>query len=57
MHAKFWSEIVEGDIGVYERNTIGVKEVRREVVNWIHMDQDRVYWKALVNMVLSLQVP
>jgi hypothetical protein len=26
-------------------------------VDWIHLDQDRDRWQALVNMVMNLQVP
>jgi hypothetical protein len=26
-------------------------------VNWMHLAQDRDKWQALVNMVMSLQVP
>jgi hypothetical protein len=26
-------------------------------VDWIHLAQDRDRWRALVNMVMSLQVP
>jgi hypothetical protein len=28
-----------------------------EVVDWIHLAQDRDQWRALVNMVMRLQVP
>jgi hypothetical protein len=27
-----------------------------EVVNWIHLAQERNQWQALVNMVMNLQV-
>jgi hypothetical protein len=28
-----------------------------EGVNWVHVAQDRDQWRALVNMVMNLQVP
>jgi len=34
-----------------------LKETERESVNWIHLTQDRVQRKALVNMVMNLRVP
>jgi hypothetical protein len=34
-----------------------VIEIGREVVDWMHLAQDRDQWKALVNMVMNLQVP
>jgi hypothetical protein len=32
-------------------------EIWLEGVNWIHLDQDRDRWRALVNTVVSLRVP
>jgi hypothetical protein len=32
------------------------KTTGSEVVNWIHLAQDRDLWQALVYMVLSLQI-
>jgi hypothetical protein len=34
-----------------------LKEVSREDVDWIHLSRDRVYWQALVNMLVDLQAP
>jgi len=34
-----------------------LREIVSEVVNWIHLDQDRDQWHALVNTVLNLGVP
>jgi predicted small integral membrane protein len=34
-----------------------LKEIDYEVMNWIHLAQDRDQWWALVNTVINLQVP
>jgi hypothetical protein len=34
-----------------------LREIGWDGVNWIDMAQDRIQWRALVNMVLNLQVP
>jgi cell wall assembly regulator SMI1 len=34
-----------------------LKKIGLESVDWIHLVQDRVRWRALVNMVMSLRVP
>jgi hypothetical protein len=34
-----------------------LREIQWEFVDWIHMDQDRDQWRALVNTVMNLQVP
>jgi hypothetical protein len=36
---------------------MGLEEIGYEVVNWIHLFQDRVQCPALVNMVMNLWVP
>jgi len=36
---------------------MGLTEVGVNVVNWIQLAQDRVQWRACVNMVMNLQVP
>jgi len=36
---------------------MGLKEIRREDVDWIHLAEDRVQLRALVNTVMSLRVP
>jgi hypothetical protein len=34
-----------------------VNEIELQGVNWMHLAQDRDKWQALVNMVMSPQVP
>jgi len=34
-----------------------LREIGWEVVNWIHLGQDRGQWWAAVNMVMNLRVP
>jgi hypothetical protein len=33
------------------------RETEWEVVDWIHLAQDRHHWWAVVNTVMNLQVP
>jgi hypothetical protein len=35
---------------------IDLREIGWEVVDWMHLVQDRDHWQALVNMVMNLQV-
>jgi len=41
----------------WENNRTDSRETGSEVVDWIHMVQDRSPWRALVNTVMNLQVP
>jgi hypothetical protein len=34
-----------------------VKELQREIVNWIKLDQDGVQWQDSVNSVIKLCIP
>jgi hypothetical protein len=33
------------------------KEIEWSVEDWIHVPQDRVQWRALVNTVIDLRIP
>jgi hypothetical protein len=36
---------------------IDIKEPGWEVMDWIHLAQDRDQWQALVNVVMNLPIP
>jgi hypothetical protein len=40
----------------WEGNKMNLKNLGSEGVDWIYLAQDRVYWWALVNTVMNLQV-
>jgi hypothetical protein len=33
-----------------------LREIGQDGTDWIHLDQDKDRWRALVNMVMSLRV-
>jgi hypothetical protein len=35
---------------------MGLREIGRWGMEWIHLAQDRDWWRALVNAVMNLQV-
>jgi hypothetical protein len=37
-------------------DNVDLKEIGCECVNWIHLAQNRVQWRALVNTVMNLRV-
>ena len=39
-----------------DNSKICLKEIVREVVNWIHLAQDKDMWQALVKAVMNVQV-
>jgi hypothetical protein len=42
----------------WERNIkMDLREIGINGVNWIHLAQDRVQWRACVNTVMNLRVP
>jgi hypothetical protein len=46
-HRHRWEDIIK----------MGLREIGISKVNWIQLAQDRVQWRACVNMVMNLQVP
>jgi hypothetical protein len=34
-----------------------LEEIGINVGNWVHLAQDRDYWRALVNAALNLRIP
>jgi hypothetical protein len=36
---------------------IDLRKIGWEVVDWIHLSQNRERWRAVVNMVMNLRVP
>jgi hypothetical protein len=36
---------------------IDLRETEWDVVDWIHLAHDRDQWRALVDMIMNLQVP
>jgi hypothetical protein len=36
---------------------MNIKLRKCEIMDWIHLSQDRVQWRALVNTVMDLRVP
>jgi hypothetical protein len=60
MYKIFWLEILKGrdrleDLGIDGDNIR--MDLRDISVNWMHLDQDRDQWRALVNTVMNLRVP
>jgi hypothetical protein len=37
--------------------TMVLRETSWGVMDWLHLAQDREQWRALVNMVMNLQIP
>jgi hypothetical protein len=36
---------------------MGLREIGWEVVDWMHLDQDRDQWQTAVKIVMNLRVP
>jgi hypothetical protein len=59
MHTKFRLENLKGRdhseaLGVDEKLKMALREIELEVVDWIHLAQDRDQRQALVNTVMKL---
>jgi hypothetical protein len=64
MRTKFWSGNLRGRDKLgrprhrWEDNIrVDLKEIGWEGVDWIHLAQDRDWWRALVNTVINFQIP
>jgi hypothetical protein len=44
-------------LGGTRRGWEDLREIGWEVVDWIHLAQDRDQWRALLNMVMKISVP
>jgi hypothetical protein len=45
------------DLNKIENSKTDLKEIRCDVIDWIHVAQDRDNWWALVNIVMILWIP
>jgi hypothetical protein len=61
MHTVFWLENPKGsyhfeNLGI-DNGRMDVRGIGWEVVDWMHVAQDRDQWRAVVNTVMNLWVP
>jgi hypothetical protein len=40
-----------------DESSMGLSRVGWEVMDWMHLDQDRNQWRALVNTLMNFRVP
>jgi len=59
MHGRYWSEKLSGiSMSSLEDNIrMYLTEIGPDVVDWIHLFQDRDWWWVLVNTFTNLRVP
>jgi hypothetical protein len=60
----FWLEDLKGrdyleDLGVDGKIKLEriLEEIRWEIVDWLHLTSDRIYFRAFVETVINLRVP
>jgi hypothetical protein len=60
MHTKFWFQTLKGRDHMEGLCVVGgdinidVPEIGWEVVNWIHLAQDRHQWRTFINTMMNL---
>jgi hypothetical protein len=58
MHTGFWWKSQrKTKTYVGGQNSIDLREIRWDGMDWIDLAQDRDQWRALVNTVMNLRVP
>jgi hypothetical protein len=63
MHTVFWLENLKGrdhseDLGIDGDNIrMDVREIGWKGVDWLHLDQDRDQWLAVMNTIMNVRVP
>jgi hypothetical protein len=62
MRNKFWSvnlkeRNLSEELGMEDNIRMDLTEIGWQHADWIHLVQDRVQWRAVVNTVMNLRVP
>jgi hypothetical protein len=57
MHIGYWLESQKERDHWVDNNKMNLREIGWDGMDWIDLAQDRDLWRALVNMVMNLQVP
>jgi hypothetical protein len=61
MRTKFWLKNLKRKLGRYRHRwqgniRIDLREIGWEVVDWIHLAEDRDQWRTVVNTAMNLRV-